>query len=110
MRSLARHSATAAADGRPHHYRAPDFDTQVDFPILAGNPAVYLFTVDGVRHGLVNFGEAGVWDGARSARDVERIVRAARELWGFLPSDGIEHKESTVLFANRWVPGVTVRT
>jgi len=108
-------SLPGAADGRPHHYRAPDFDTLVDSPILAGNPAVYEFTVDQVPHALVNFGEAGVWDGARSARDVERIVRAARELWGFLPyqrylffnlltdeSDGIEHKGSTVLFTSRW--------
>ena len=108
-------SLPRAADGRPHHYRAPDFDTLVDSPILAGNPAVYEFTVDKVPHALVNFGEAGVWDGARSARDVERIVRAARELWGSLPYqrylffnllteeyDGIEHKESTVLFTSRW--------
>jgi predicted metalloprotease with PDZ domain len=105
----------AAAGGRPHHYRAPDFDTLVDSPILAGNPAVHQFSVDGVRHALVNVGEAGVWDGARSGRDVERIVRAARELWGSLPYrrylffnllmgewDGIEHKESTVLLTSRW--------
>jgi predicted metalloprotease with PDZ domain len=104
-----------APDGRPNHYRAPDFDTLVDSPILAGNPAVYEFTVDGVRHALVNVGEGGVWDGPRSVRDVERIVRAARELWGSLPYqrylffnlltdtyDGIEHKGSTVLFADRW--------
>lgn len=103
------------SDGRPHHYRAPDFDTLVDSPILAGNPTVYEFTIDGVRHALVNVGDAGVWDGARSVRDVERIVRVARELWGSLPYqrylffnlltdryDGIEHKGSTVLFANRW--------
>ena len=104
-----------AADGRPHHYRAPDYDTLVDSPIVAGNPAVYQFAVDGVPHLLVNVGGAGVWDGARSARDVARIVQAARALWGGLPYerylffniitdgyDGIEHKGSTVLFADRW--------
>jgi predicted metalloprotease with PDZ domain len=108
-------SLPLAADGRPNHYRAPDYDALVDSPIVAGNPAVYQFTVDGVPHALVNVGEAGVWDGARSARDVARIVQAARELWGALPYerylffnvltdsyDGIEHKGSTVLFANRW--------
>jgi predicted metalloprotease with PDZ domain len=108
-------SLPAAADGRPHHYRAPDFDALVDSPILAGNPAVYEFTVDGVPHTLVNVGEAGTWDGARAARDVERIVRAGREFWGSLPYerylffnllvegyDGIEHKESTVLLTSRW--------
>jgi predicted metalloprotease with PDZ domain len=108
-------SLPAAADGRPHHYRAPDFDALVDSPILAGNPAVYEFTVEGVPHTLVNVGEASVWDGTRSARDVERIVRASRELWGSLPYerylffnlltegyDGIEHKGSTVLLTSRW--------
>ena len=99
----------------PNHYRAPDFDTLVDSPIVAGNLAVYEFTVDGVPHALVNVGEGGVWDGARSVRDVERIVRAAKELWGSLPyqrflffnlltegDDGIEHKSSTVLRASRF--------
>jgi predicted metalloprotease with PDZ domain len=108
-------SLPAAADGRPHHYRAPDFDTLVDSPILAGNPAVYQFTVDQKPHSLVNLGEGGIWDGPRSARDVERIVRAERELWGILPYerylffnliteayDGIEHKGSTVLMMTQW--------
>jgi len=108
-------SALDPGNGGPNHYRAPDFDTLVDSPIVAGNPAVYEFSVDGVPHALVNVGEAGVWDGPRSVRDVERIVRAARALWGSLPyrrflffnlltegDDGIEHKSSTVLRASRW--------
>ena len=41
-----------------HRYRAPDFDTLVDSPIVIGNPAVYEFTVDGKKHYLVNVGEA----------------------------------------------------
>jgi predicted metalloprotease with PDZ domain len=107
-------SLPATADGRPHHYRASDFDALVDSPIVAGNPVVYEFTVGGIPHALVNTGEHAPWDGARAARDVERIVKAARELWGFLPydrylflnllteqDDGIEHKNSTVLFASR---------
>ena len=107
-------SMPPAAGGRPHHYRTPDYDTLVDSPIIAGNPSVHDFSVDGVRHALVNIGEAGVWDGQRSARDAERIVAATRELWGAIPyerflffnllvegDDGIEHKGSTVLFATR---------
>ena len=103
-----------AADKQPHHYRAPDYDTLVDSPIVAGNPAVHQFTVDGVPHLLVNVGDTTGWDGARSARDAARIVQAARGLWGALPYerylffnvltdsyDGIEHKGSTVLFADR---------
>jgi len=101
--------------GRSHHYSAPDFDTLVDSPIVAGNPAVYEFRIDGTPHDLVNVGEAGVWEGAKAAGDLEKIVRAAREMWGALPYDrylflnlitegggGLEHKNSSVLMTNRW--------
>ena len=105
----------AAPGGKPHHYVAADYDTLVDSPIYAGDPAVYEFTVDGVPHLLVNEGEGGVWDGPRSAKDVEAIVRAEKAFWGHLPYDryvffnilgeaggGLEHKNSTVLMASRW--------
>ena len=112
-------TALAPAGGGDHRYRAPDFDTLVDSPILVGNPAVYEFTVDGKRHMLVNEGEAGVFDGAKAAKDVETLVRAQRELWGSLPYEryvvmnvltaapgiaggGLEHKDSTLLIASRW--------
>jgi predicted metalloprotease with PDZ domain len=101
--------------GGPHRYRAPDFDAVVDSPILAGNTAVYEFSVDGKPHYLVNEGEAGVFDGARAVKDVEKIVREHRRMWGFLPYDrylflnvlseaggGLEHKGSTLLMASRW--------
>ncbi len=104
-----------APDRRPHHFIAPDFDTLVDCPILAGNPAVYEFEVDGKKHYLVNEGEGGIWDGPRSARDVEAIVKTQHAFWGQLPYDkyvffnllveaggGLEHKNSTVLMASRW--------
>jgi predicted metalloprotease with PDZ domain len=106
----------AAPDGAPHHYVAPDYDTLVDSPIVAGNPAVYEFEVSGKRHLLVNEGEDGVWDGARSVADVERIVRATERLWGSLPypryvflnmitgqGGGLEHRDSTLLMTHRWV-------
>ena len=102
--------------GGEHRYRAPDFDTLVDSPILVGNPDVYEFTVDGKQHYLVNQGEAGVFDGARAATDLETLVRAHREFWGSLPYDkylfinmitesggGLEHKNSTLLMSSRWV-------
>jgi predicted metalloprotease with PDZ domain len=63
-------------------YRAPDYDTLVDSPIVIGNPAVYDFEVDGKKHSLVNVGEGGVFDGARAARDLELIVKEDRRLWG----------------------------
>jgi predicted metalloprotease with PDZ domain len=105
----------AAPGGPPHHYAAPDFDTLLDCPIYLGNPSVYEFVVDGKPHYLVNEGEEGVWDGPRSARDVEAIVKSARGLWGQIPYDkyiffnlltetggGLEHKNSTVLMSSRW--------
>jgi len=105
----------SAAGSTPHRYLASDYDTLVDCPIYVGNPAIYEFVVDGKTHVLVNEGEGGVWDGPRSARDAEAIVKAARGLWGQLPYDryvffnllvegggGLEHKNSTVLMASRW--------
>jgi predicted metalloprotease with PDZ domain len=101
--------------GGDHRYRAPDFDTLVDSPILVGNPAVYEFTVDGKPHYLVNEGEGGIFDGARAAKDLEAIVREHRRMWGSLPYDrylflnvineaggGLEHLNSTVLMTTRW--------
>ena len=104
-----------APGGRPHSYRAADFDTLVDAPILAGNPTTYPFTVEGTPHALVNIGEGGVWDGPTSAADVERIVREQHRTWGFFPyqrylflnmlveaGGGLEHRDSTLLMTSRW--------
>jgi len=106
--------------GGPHRYRAADYDTLVDSPILIGNPAVHAFAVDNIRHYLVNIGEDGVFDGARAAGDLEALVREHRRLWGSLPYDryvflnvltsvpgqisggGLEHRNSTLLIAGRW--------
>lgn len=108
-------TALPGMPGGPHRYRAPDFDTLTDSPIVIGNPAVYEFTVDDKKHYLVNEGEGGVFDGARAAKDLEAIVREYRRMWGFLPYDrylflnlltesggGLEHKNSTVLMGTRW--------
>ena len=106
--------------GGAHRYRAPDYDTLVDSPILIGNPAVHEFGVDGKRHYLVNIGEGGIFDGARAARDLEVLVREHLRMWGSLPYDrylflnvltsvpgqipggGLEHRNSTLLIAGRW--------
>ncbi len=105
----------AAPDGRPNSYRAADLDELIDSPIVAGNPAVYEFTVAGVPHSLVNIGEGGLWDGQRAKDDVERIVREHYELWGFFPYEhylflnmiteargGLEHRASSLLMTSRW--------
>jgi predicted metalloprotease with PDZ domain len=105
----------AATDGTANHFVAPDYDTLVDSPIVAGNPAVYEFEVGGKKHYLVNQGEGGIWDGPRSAKDVEKIVREAERFWGALPYEkyvffnllvdsggGLEHKSSCTLMSSRW--------
>jgi predicted metalloprotease with PDZ domain len=96
-------------------FRAPDFDTLVDSPLYAGNPEVQEFEVAGRKHQLVNEGGAGVWDGARAAADLERLVREEIAFWGFAPyphyiffnlltedSGGLEHKDATVLMSSRF--------
>ncbi len=103
-----------------NRFEADDFDELVDCPLVAGNPAVYDFTVSGVTHRLVNEGEGGVWDGPRSAKDAEKIVATVHKMWGDIPyakyapktytfinmltqaGGGLEHKNSTVLMNSRW--------
>jgi predicted metalloprotease with PDZ domain len=75
----------AAPDGKPHHYRAADFDTLVDSPIVAGKLAINDFAVDGSKHYVVAGGEIAQWDGKRAAADLQKIVEENRRLWGQLP-------------------------
>ena len=104
-----------APGGGAHHYLAPDYDTLVDSPIVAGNPVIHRFEVDGKKHVLVDVGTPGAWDGERAAADVARIVRAQAAFWGSLPytkyvffnllNDGggaIEHRNSVMMMASRW--------
>ena len=110
-RSISPLPAVPAAE---HRYRAPDFDTLVDSPIVVGNPAVYEFEEDGKKHYLVNEGEGGIFDGARAVKDFATIVREHRRMWGSLPYDkyvlfnmltlangqaggGLEHRNSAML-------------
>lgn len=108
----ASHSALPVVDDA---YVAEDFDELLDSPILAGNLAQYDFEIGGVPHSLVNLGEGGVWDGPKSAADVETIARAEIDFWGVTPyknysflnaitesGGGLEHKNSTLVMANRW--------
>jgi predicted metalloprotease with PDZ domain len=111
-------ASATETDPRIRAFRAPDFDTLVDSPILAGTPTLHPFEVRGVPHVLANVGEAGVWDGPRSARDVQRIVETQVAFWGDVPyaryaflnvlaeaGGGLEHKASTLLLTSRWRTG-----
>ncbi len=103
-----------ALPGSQHRYRAADYEALVDSPIVAGNPALYEFTVAGKQHILADVGEGGLWDGSRAARDVERIVNEYARMWGGLPykryvflnlltdaGGGMEHSNSTAIMASR---------
>jgi predicted metalloprotease with PDZ domain len=102
-----------APDRAPNHYRAPDFDTLVDSPIVAGNPIVQTFDVGGSRHEIVEIGNVGAFDGARAAADLKKVVEAHRQIWGELPfkkydfllvfrqgGGGLEHKNSMLATSN----------
>jgi predicted metalloprotease with PDZ domain len=93
-----------------HTYVAPDYDTLVDSPIVAGSPSVYEFSAGGKPHYLVNVRERGVWNGAQAARDLAKIAETIARFWGEVPFDrfyflnvigspenGLEHRNSTVM-------------
>jgi predicted metalloprotease with PDZ domain len=111
--------------GGPHRYRALDYDTLVDSPIVVGNPTVHEFTVGGRAHYLVDVGDAGVFNGAQAARDMEAVVAECLKMWGELPYDkyvlfniltltegggGLEHKSSAMLMSSRWANWVRSTT
>jgi predicted metalloprotease with PDZ domain len=102
------------AGNAPDTYRAADYDTLVDSPIVAGNPAIYEFSAAGKRHYLVNVAERGDWDGKKAAQDLAAVVQKTIDFWGAAPYDayyflnviggaggGLEHKSSTVLNPSR---------
>lgn len=78
-------TALPEVEGTPNRFIAPDFDTLVDSPMLAGNPTVETFEVEGKPIALATVGDAGQFDHARAAKDLEKIVRQHATLWGGLP-------------------------
>ena len=79
-----------AADGKPNHYLAPDYDTLVDSPIVTGDPVVYEFEVDGSQHFLVDIGDVGSFDGQRQP------VNCGRSRWRLVVSGAFCHSKSTI--------------
>ena len=101
--------------GAANTFRAEDFDTIVDSPIIIGNPVVREFTVDGKRHALVLEGDPSLFDADRAAADVKKIVEAGRAVMGPLlyphyyflnmiveAGGGLEHKNSFLGMAGRY--------
>jgi predicted metalloprotease with PDZ domain len=101
--------------GQPNTFRADDFDTLVDSPIIAGNPVIREFEVAGKRHSLVLEGDPSLFDAERGAADVKKIVEAAGTVMGrydyphyyFLnlvteSGGGLEHKNSFLGMTGRF--------
>jgi predicted metalloprotease with PDZ domain len=108
-------TALEPAAGAPNTFRAPDFDTIVDSPIIIGNPVTREFTVDGKRHVVLFEGDAAMIDADKVAADVRKIVDAAKGVMGSLPyphysflsmvtesSGALEHKNSYLGMTNRF--------
>jgi len=99
-----------APGGERHHYRAADFDTLVDSPIVAGDLEIRQFTVDGSVHVIADAGQRSQWNGGAAADKIERMVKEVRTFLGVLPfkryvflnvfrqgGGGLEHANSTLL-------------
>lgn len=113
--SWARVISPLESAGSPNTFRASSYDELVDSPLYCGNAAVYEFETGGAAHLLVNEGEAGLWDGAKAAKDTEAIVAAAQAMWGCVPykryvffnmitdaRGGLEHRNSCLLMTGRF--------
>ena len=100
----------SAPGGQPNHYRAPDFDTLVDSPIVAGDLSVRTFVVGGSTHVIADAGQHAQWNSGASAEQIEKLVKQVRTFWGALPFEryvflnvfrqgggGLEHANSTLL-------------
>lgn len=95
----------------PYEFEAPDYDTLVDSPIVAGKGlGVHEFEVAGSRHILVDAGEHPGWDSEAAAQNIARIVGEMHRFWGELPfrryvflnlfnqgNGGLEHLNSTLI-------------
>ncbi len=102
--------------GSANAFRAEDFDTLVDSPIVIGNPVTREFTVDGKRHVLLFEGDTALVDADTAVADVQKIVQAGRDVMGSLPyphyyfmtmvteqSGALEHKNSYLGMTGRFV-------
>jgi predicted metalloprotease with PDZ domain len=108
-------TALVPVSGSPNTFRAPDFDTIVDSPIIIGNPVTREFTVDGKRHVVLFEGDTAMIDADKVVADVQKIVNAGKSVMGSLPyphyyflsmvtesSGALEHKNSYLGMTNRF--------
>jgi predicted metalloprotease with PDZ domain len=109
-------TALEPVSGSPNTFRAADFDTLVDSPIIIGNPVVRDFTVDGKKHSIVFEGDTALIDADKTVNDVQKIVVAAKNVMGPLQyphyhfftmvteqGGGLEHKNSFLGMGTRFL-------
>ena len=109
-------TALEPVSGSPNTFRAADFDTLVDSPIIIGNPVVREFTVDGKKHAIVFEGDTALIDADKTVNDVQKIVVAAKNVMGPLQyphyhfftmvteqGGGLEHKNSFLGMGTRFL-------
>jgi predicted metalloprotease with PDZ domain len=96
-------------------FAAQDYDELVDAPFECGTHGLLEFAVDGIPHRIALWGH-GNEDQARLVEDTQKIVEAARDMFGGLPyahytfivhlSDGrgggLEHRNSVAMIVDRW--------
>lgn len=101
--------------GAPDVFAASGYDELADSPFEIGTHDLLEWDVDGVPHRYAVWGRGNL-DAPRLLADTDRIVRAARELFGALPyrgftfflhltpggRGGLEHRDSTSLQVDRW--------
>ncbi len=109
-------TALPPVSGSTTAFRAADFDTIVDSPIVIGNPVTREFTVDGKKHVVLFEGDTAFVDADRAVADVEKVVQAGRNVMGSLPyphyyfmtmvteqGGALEHKNSYLGMTGRYV-------
>ncbi len=104
--------------GGEHRFLAPDYDTLVDSPIVAGSPTITEFVVAKIPHVLATFGPLQLWDQQQAASDLAKVTAEHIDFWRVTPHErywflntligkfnGLEHKRSTLLNAPPLVMG-----
>ncbi len=109
-------STALSGPGKSGPYLARDFDELVDSPIVLSSSVVHLFQDGKDEYALLNVGATELWDGSRSALDLQVLVKTSNRFWGEVPFDhrywffnflvegsgGLEHDHSTVMMGSRW--------